>query len=53
MAKKIMCPSCKRRIVDVMKPTNESVTLRMKCPHCKLIVMVEVYLFARHNMKTK
>lgn len=51
VAKKIVCPLCERRILDIVTPTKECVIVRLKCPHCNVVVKVEIYLFVKDNIK--
>ena len=43
----VPCPICGKRTIDVTAPSDELVTIRHKCPHCKNIVLTP--LKSGHN----
>jgi hypothetical protein len=36
------CPLCKRRVLDISTMPDDSVYVRLKCPHCRQIVKIHL-----------
>ena len=38
----VICPLCKRRVFDASGLSGNPVRLRLKCPHCRNIVIIPI-----------
>ena len=36
------CPKCDRRVLDVLEPPERKAKVRLKCPHCRRIVNIQI-----------
>jgi len=43
---KIACPVCDKRVFDLTDFPTDNVSLRMKCPHCRKIIHVPIFVSA-------
>jgi len=43
---KIACPICDKRVFDLTDFPTDNVSLRMKCPHCRKIIHVPIFVSA-------